>query len=57
MEQDQIESAGKVFEVVGEKRRCLICEGTFTPTQAANHATTICYPTRIDLGSSMGLQN
>jgi hypothetical protein len=45
MEQHQIESVGKVFEVVGGKRRCLVCEGMFTPTQAANHATTICYPT------------
>jgi hypothetical protein len=37
MEQ-QIEVVGKVFEVVGEKRRCLVCEGTFTPKQAAAHA-------------------
>jgi hypothetical protein len=43
MEQ-QIESVGKVFEVVGGKRRCLVCEGTFTPTQAATHAVSLCYP-------------
>jgi hypothetical protein len=44
MEQHQIESVGKVFEVVGERRKCLICERMFTPTQAANHSTTLCYP-------------
>jgi hypothetical protein len=48
MEQHQIESVGKVFEVVGERRKCLICERMFTPMQAANHATTICYPTSAD---------
>jgi hypothetical protein len=44
MEQKQIEVVGKVFVVVGGKRRCLICDGMFTPTQAANHATAPCYP-------------
>jgi hypothetical protein len=33
MEQHQFESAGKIFEVVGERHRCLICERTFTPKQ------------------------
>jgi hypothetical protein len=44
MEHQQIESVGKVFEVVGERRKCLICERVFTPTQAANHATAPCRP-------------
>ncbi len=44
MEQKQIEVVGKVFVVVGGKRRCLICDGMFTPTQAANHAAIPCYP-------------
>lgn len=34
----QIEIVGKVV-AVGGKRKCLICGGIFTPTQAANHAT------------------
>ena len=44
MEHSQIEVVGKVFQVVGEKRRCLICEGMFTPAHAANHAKTLCCP-------------
>ena len=44
MEQKQIEVVGKVLVVVGGKRKCLICDGIFTPTQAANHARTPCYP-------------
>ena len=42
--QQQIEMIGKVFVVTCGMRRCLICDGVFTPTQAANHATTFCYP-------------
>jgi hypothetical protein len=45
MKQTQIEIVGKVFVVVGGKRKCLICEGMFSPRQAANHAMTICFPT------------
>ena len=48
MEQHQIEVVGKVFLVVGDTRKCLVCEGVFTPTQAANHAATICYPNNPD---------
>jgi len=44
MKQDQVEFVGKVFVVVGGMRRCLICEGMFTPAHAANHAKTLCYP-------------
>jgi len=40
----KIEVVGKVFVVVGGKRKCLICDDVFTPTQAANHATTMCLP-------------
>jgi nitrate reductase cytochrome c-type subunit len=50
MEQQRIEVVGKVFEVVGDKRRCLICEGTFAPKQAAAHATTVCHPNSRDAG-------
>jgi hypothetical protein len=35
---------GKVFVVVAGKRRCVTCNGMFTPTQAANHGATSCYP-------------
>ncbi len=48
MEHNQIEFVGKVFVVVSGKRKCLICDGVFTPTQAANHAMTICFPTSTD---------
>ena len=40
----QIEVVGKVFVVVGGKRRCLICDGIFTPRGAANHATAPRHP-------------
>ena len=46
--QQQIEMIGKVFVVTCGIRRCLICDGMFTPMQAANHALTICYPTSAD---------
>lgn len=49
MNQTQIEVAGKVFIVVGgRKRKCLVCDGILTPKQAANHAKTRCYPSRTD---------
>lgn len=48
MKQSQIEKVGKIFVVVGGMRRCLICDGMFTPTQAANHAATTCFPTSAD---------
>ena len=54
MKQMQIEVVGKVFTVVGGKRRCLICEGMFTPAQAAEHATTICYPNSRDAQEEEG---
>jgi hypothetical protein len=54
MEQQQIEVVGKVFEVIGEKRRCLVCEGTFTPTQAAAHALIPC---RGELAQTVGQVN
>jgi hypothetical protein len=44
MKKTQIEVIGKVFTVVGGKRKCLICDGMFTARQAANHTTTPCYP-------------
>jgi hypothetical protein len=44
MSQTQIETVGKVFVVVAGKRRCVTCNGMFTPTQAANHGATSCYP-------------
>ena len=42
MEQIQIEIVGKVFVVVEGKRKCLICDGVFTPRQAAQHAKSPC---------------
>jgi hypothetical protein len=42
MERNQIEVVGKLFVVVGGKRKCLICDGVFTPSQAANHAIVPC---------------
>jgi hypothetical protein len=49
MNQTQIEVVGKIFIVVGGRgRKCLICDGMFTPTQAASHATTVCYPSSAD---------
>ena len=44
MGQNQIEVVGKVFVVLGGKRRCLICDGVFTRQSAAEHATTLCHP-------------
>jgi len=45
MNQSQTETVGKVFLVVfGGRRKCLVCYGIFTPTQAAKHATTVCHP-------------
>lgn len=44
MNKCQIETVGKVFIVVRGMRRCLICERVFTPSEAADHATTPCYP-------------
>ncbi len=44
MNRGQNETVGKVFVVVGDMRRCLICERPFTPRQAADHAVTPCYP-------------
>jgi len=43
MEPKQIEIVGKVFVVVGARRRCLVCGESFTPTEAANHATAPCH--------------
>lgn len=48
MSQTQVETVGKVFVVVASMRRCVICNGNFTPTQAANHAATMCFPTSTD---------
>lgn len=42
MRQTQIEIVGKVIVVVGGKRKCLICDGVFAPTQTAEHATAPC---------------
>jgi hypothetical protein len=44
MNRTRIETVGKVFVVAGSMRRCLICDGTFTPRQAAEHAGTACCP-------------
>jgi hypothetical protein len=43
MNRTQIETVGKVFVVVGSMRRCLICDGMFTPRQSAEHAGTACF--------------
>ena len=56
MEHNQIEFAGKVFVVVSGKRKCLICDGVFTPTQAVNHAVTICFPTSTDSEQGEGIR-
>ena len=42
--QQQIEMIGKVFVVTCGIRRCLICDGLFTPREASDHAVTLCYP-------------
>jgi hypothetical protein len=45
MNQSHTETAGKVFLVVfGGRRKCLVCDGIFTPIQAAKHATTVGHP-------------
>src|ERR1700733_5230029 len=44
MNQMQIETVGKIFIVVRGMRRCLICDGVFTPREAANHAMILCCP-------------
>ena len=54
MKQDHLEFVGKVFVVVGSMRRCLICDGMFTPTQAANHATIPCCPNNPDAEQDKG---
>jgi hypothetical protein len=55
MNKTQIEVVGKVFVVVGDNRKCLICEGMFTPAQAANHATVPCHPTATHLRHTCGI--
>jgi hypothetical protein len=45
---------GKVFVVVDGMRRCLICDGMFTPTQAAHHSAIICVPPSTDSGQGEG---
>jgi hypothetical protein len=52
--QTGIEVVGIVFVVVGAKRKCLICDGIFTPTQAANRAMTVCYRSSADSEQSEG---
>ena len=46
--QQQIEMIGKVFVVTCGIRRCLICDRVFTPKEAAEYATTVCYPSSED---------
>lgn len=46
--QQQIEMIGKVFVVTCGIWRCLICHRVFTPKEAAEHATTVCYPSSGD---------
>jgi hypothetical protein len=41
--QQQIEMIGKVFVVACGIRRCLICDRVFTPKEAAEHASVLCY--------------
>jgi hypothetical protein len=38
------EQVCKVFVVVRGMRRCLICDWVFTPKEAADHASVLCYP-------------
>ena len=38
----KVEVVGKVFAVEGDKRKCLIRDGEFAPTHAAEHATAPC---------------
>ena len=56
MEQTQIEIVGKAFVVVGGKRKCLICEGVFSPREAAEHAATLCYPRTNEAEQDAGTQ-
>ena len=37
------EAVGKVFIVVGDERRCLICDQLFTRQRSFEHSKTICY--------------
>ena len=37
---------GKIFVVSHALRRCLICDGLFTQSEAAYHAEIVCYPRR-----------
>jgi hypothetical protein len=44
------EQMGKIFEAVGhDRRRCLIGENTFSRQAAAQHALTVCQPTRSEV--------
>jgi hypothetical protein len=36
------DQVGKVFLVLRGGRRCLVCGGVFTPTEAAKHAQAPC---------------
>ena len=42
MKETRVETVGKVFVVVGRRRKCLVRDGMFTRTQAANHTVTTC---------------
>ena len=42
MKRTQIEIVGKVFVVVGGKRKCLVCDELFPPEEASAHATAPC---------------
>lgn len=44
MKNSEQEYVGKVFVVVRRMRRCLICDGLFTRTKAAEHALIACSP-------------
>jgi hypothetical protein len=57
MKQTEIEIVGRVFVVMSGKRKCLIGDGIFTPTQAANHAATLCYPNGKDSEHDEGTLN
>jgi hypothetical protein len=46
MKQTETEVTGKVFVVVEKKRQCLICDGVFTPRDAAKHGGAICHPSK-----------
>jgi hypothetical protein len=38
------DQVGKVFVVVGQVRKCLVCEELFTRRAASEHATVPCMP-------------